>query len=173
MRSRAGPSQVAPEPDSQGSHLLHLLPQLPHLHLPHPHLHGLAHPSGAALPMSRNLQDEYTVAMQQLREDIMSLGAKAIHAGIDDGNMWQMMFEMLPDEPALTLRRQSDAKWFTNGADRLQVDRAVAIAAPAGSSDEPAALQVRPQCSCVGPCPAGLYAAAPLRRCSAWTPRMK
>jgi hypothetical protein len=122
--------------------------------------------------MSSNLQDEYTVAVQQLREDIVSLRAKAIYAGIDDGNMWRLMFEMLPDELALTLRPQSDAKSVTNRADRLQVDRAVAIAAPAGASDEPAALQVRLQCSCVRPRPAGLYA-GPLRRCSARTPRME
>jgi hypothetical protein len=106
--------------------------------------------------MSSNLLDEYTVAVQQLREDIMSLGAKAIHAGIDDGNMWQLMFEMLPDELAFTLRPQSDAKSVTNSSDDLpQVDRATAMAAPAGASDETAALQVRLVCSCVQARPAG------------------
>jgi hypothetical protein len=43
------------------------------------------------------LQDEYTLTVQKMREDVVSLAAKAtrLEAGVEDGHKWQLMSEML------------------------------------------------------------------------------
>jgi hypothetical protein len=52
---------------------------------------------GRGLPS--NMTDEYAAALSKMREDIVSLAAKAVHAGVADGDKWQLMLEMLPDRP--------------------------------------------------------------------------
>jgi hypothetical protein len=44
-----------------------------------------------------NLTDEYTTARNKLREDLVSLAAKAMRNGVDDGVKWQLILEMLSD----------------------------------------------------------------------------
>ncbi len=42
-----------------------------------------------------NLTDEYTTALNNLREDLASLAAKAMRNGVEDGAKWQLILEML------------------------------------------------------------------------------
>ncbi len=51
-----------------------------------------------------NVTDEYAAALSKMRTDVSSLATKAVHAGVAEGDKWQLMLEMLPDTPSnLTL----------------------------------------------------------------------
>ena len=78
--------------------------------------------------MPSNVKAEYTeyiAAVNKMRKDLVSLAAKSVCAGVDDGEKWQRVLEMLPDD--LTLESQSDI----DGRSSAQFDAVVPFSTPA------------------------------------------
>jgi hypothetical protein len=63
--------------------------------------------------MPSNVKAEYTeyiAAVNKMRKDLVSLAAKSVCAGVDDGEKWQRVLEMLPDDLALESHSDIDGR---------------------------------------------------------------